>query len=109
VFRAASHTAGGSVPDGTPNASAPTESQVRGITTPYQMHHGDADVVVALSADQRLAASLTNRGVANELYVYPARRIPTWRTTAAFLRASAPGTKRTESSALDGCSVILNS
>ena len=76
VFRAASHTAGGSVPDGTPNASAPTESQVRGITTPYQMHHGDADVVVALSADQRLAASLTNRGVANELYVYPGATHP---------------------------------
>jgi predicted esterase len=70
VFRAASHTAGGSVPDGTPNAAAPTESQVRGISTPYQMHHGDADVVVALSADQRFAALLTSRGVTNELLVY---------------------------------------
>jgi alpha-beta hydrolase superfamily lysophospholipase len=70
AFRVASHTAGGVRPESTTGA-APLESQVTGIRAPYQMHHGDVDRVVALSADQRLATVLTGRGVLNELIVYP--------------------------------------
>lgn len=70
-FRVASHTAGGVRPDGSGVAAAPLESQVRNIRTPYQLHHGDADVVVPLSMDQRLASVLLSRGVLHELHVYP--------------------------------------
>ena len=69
LFRAASHTAGGVRPAST-TGPAPLESQVSTIRTPYQMHHGTADVVVALAADQRLSALLTERGVLHELHVY---------------------------------------
>jgi len=65
-FRAASHTAGG-VSDG-PNATKPAAAQQ--IITPYQLHHGDADQVVALALDQRLDSILTANGVTHELRVY---------------------------------------
>ena len=70
LFRAASHTAGGVRPANSTGA-APVESQVNSLTTPYQLHHGDADAVVALSADQRLATLLAGRGAVHELHVYP--------------------------------------
>jgi dienelactone hydrolase len=70
LFRAASHTAGGTRPDGIPGF-APTDSQASTIRTPYQLHHGDNDNVVQLSSDQRLAGVLLGRGVAHELHVYP--------------------------------------
>ena len=69
AFIGASHSAGGVRPDVGAGA-APTETQVATIAIPYQMHHGDADVVVALSSDQRLASLLTQRRVVNELHVY---------------------------------------
>lgn len=68
-FRVASHTAGGMRPD-TSEGAAPTESQARGIRTPYQCHHGDVDTVVPLAMDQRLSAILQDAGVPTELHVY---------------------------------------
>jgi len=65
-FRAASHTAGG-VSDG-PNATKPAAAAQ--IVTPYQLHHGDADQVVALAQDQNLDAILTAHGIPHELNVY---------------------------------------
>ena len=69
LFRAASHTAGGARPDTVPGA-APSDSQAALIRTPYQLHHGDNDQVVALASDQRLASSLLAHAVAYELHVY---------------------------------------
>jgi dienelactone hydrolase len=68
-FRVASHTAGGVLAAGVFGA-APNESQVGGIRTPYQLHHGDADAVVPLAADQRLADVLRAAGVPHELHIY---------------------------------------
>lgn len=67
--RVASHTAGGVLPAGVYGAP-PNESQVRSIRTPYQLHHGDADAVVPLAADQRLADVLRAAGVPHELHIY---------------------------------------
>lgn len=69
VFRVASHTAGGTRPDSVPGA-APSDSQAATIRTPYQLHHGDSDNVVALLSDQRLATVLLSHGVVHELHVY---------------------------------------
>jgi len=70
-FRAASHSAGGFRPDGTPDVlAAPTESQVRAIRTPYQLHHGDADLIVLPLFDQLLSGILAVSGVEHELYMY---------------------------------------
>jgi dienelactone hydrolase len=69
-FRAASHTAGG-VRTGGASGAAPSEAQVATIRTPYQLHHGDADPVVALAQDLRLSTLLRERGVVHELHVYP--------------------------------------
>lgn len=97
-FRALSHTAGGARPDGAPGF-APTDSQVRTIRAPYQMHHGDRDTVVQLSLDQRLDAILQSAGVIRELLVYPGAdhddvsrdavmlsRVRAWYTTHGVLR-----------------------
>jgi len=65
-FRAASHTAGG-VSDG-PNATKRAAAEQ--IVTPYQLHHGDADQVVALFQDQTLDAILTTSGTPHQLHVY---------------------------------------
>ena len=65
-FRVASHTAGG-VSQG-PNATK--RDAAERIVTPYQLHHGDADIVVALFQDQTLDDILTNSGVAHELNIY---------------------------------------
>lgn len=69
-FRVASHTAGGVRPDGA-GLAAPTESQARAVRTPYQLHHGDQDVVVSITQDQRLAGILQANAVAHEFHVYP--------------------------------------
>ena len=66
-FRAASHTAGGVSPG--PNATR--DATARAIRTPYQIHHGDSDVVVALALDRTLDGILTQNGVTHELNVYP--------------------------------------
>jgi dienelactone hydrolase len=66
LFRAASHTAGG-VSDG-PNAT--TRTAAAQIITPYQLHHGDQDQVVALAQDQTLDQILTAHGTPHELHVY---------------------------------------
>jgi dienelactone hydrolase len=72
AFRAASHTAGGvRTPGPQAEAAAPVDSQVAGITTPYQLHHGDNDTVVPLAMDQRLASLFAARGLRHELHVYP--------------------------------------
>ncbi len=67
LFRAASHTAGGTSlgPNATDMAVAAQ------IVTPYQLHHGDMDTVVLLEYDQSLDAILEASGVDHELYVYP--------------------------------------
>lgn len=70
LLRAASHTAGGVRTDGVAGP-APSEAQGRAIRTPYQMHHGDRDVVVALAADQRLSSLFEATGITHELHVYP--------------------------------------
>lgn len=70
LLRVASHTAGGVRPDGVAGP-APPETQGATIRTPYQMHHGDQDVVVSLASDQRLDAVLSARGTPRELHVYP--------------------------------------
>jgi len=69
-FRTASHTAGGVRGDSFVEGAAPSESQARSVRTPYQLHHGDADSVVSVDADRRLADLLQAGGVAHELYVY---------------------------------------
>lgn len=66
LFRAASHTAGG-VGTGAATKAAAAEL----ITTPYQLHHGDADQTVPLAMDQALAAILAGNGVTHQLHVYP--------------------------------------
>jgi dienelactone hydrolase len=65
-FRAASHTAGG-VSQG-PNATSRAAAEQ--IVTPYQLHHGDADVVVALFQDQTLDGILTASNTPHELNIY---------------------------------------
>jgi dienelactone hydrolase len=66
-FRAASHTAGG-VSIG-PNATQ--RSAAERILTPYQLHHGTEDNVVALFQDQTLDEILTAGSVAHEFHIYP--------------------------------------
>jgi dienelactone hydrolase len=69
IFRAASHTAGGTSQG--PNAT--TRKAANGIRTPYQIHHSAADTTVALIQDQNLAAILAGNNVPHALYVaeYP--------------------------------------
>jgi dienelactone hydrolase len=89
-FRAASHTAGGVRPDAVAGAGAPSEGQARGIRTPYQLHHGDADSVIPVSSDQRLANVLQAGGVSYELHVYPgAEHNDVARDAAMFARVRA--------------------
>ena len=68
-FLVASHTAGGTSPQSVAAATRPGTAER--IVTPYQLHHGDADTVVALAADQDLARILARNGVSHELRVYP--------------------------------------
>lgn len=69
IFRAASHTAGGTSQG--PNAT--THKAAMGIRTPYQLHHSAADTTVLLIQDQNLAQILAGNGVPHELHVdeYP--------------------------------------
>lgn len=67
-FLVASHTAGGTSP--LPDAAATHSLSAQSIKTPYQLHHGDADEVVALALDQALAGILAGNGVPSELRVY---------------------------------------
>jgi dienelactone hydrolase len=79
LLRVASHTAGGVRADQVAGP-APAGAQARTIRTPYQLHHGDRDQVVALAADQRLDELLQAAGTAHELLVYPGfdhNQIPT--------------------------------
>lgn len=74
LFRAVSHTAGGIVPDPLTNltgSAAPTAVQAAAIRAPYQIHHGDRDLVVPLVADELFASALQLRGIGHELFVYP--------------------------------------
>jgi dienelactone hydrolase len=68
-FRVASHTAGGVRPPNVTGA-APSEAQARAIRTPYQLHHGDQDVVVSITLDQRLDGILQGNLVPREFHVY---------------------------------------
>lgn len=70
-FRVASHTAGGVRLPGIIAGPAPSEAQVRAIRTPYQLHHGDEDMVVPIAQDQRLDAILQSTAVPHEFHVYP--------------------------------------
>ncbi len=77
LIKVASHTAGGEQPYN-------KELSLR-ITTPYSLHHGDADKNVALASDQRLEATLTKNGVDHELQVYPGMIHRTTSTDPAVL------------------------
>lgn len=68
-FRVASHSAGGVR---APNVTgpAPSEAQARAIRTPYQLHHGDQDVIVSITQDQRLDGILLANQVPHEFHVY---------------------------------------
>ncbi|MGB3965492.1 MAG: prolyl oligopeptidase family serine peptidase [Planctomycetota bacterium] len=68
-FLAGSHTAGGMSTQ--PGAAATTLAQAQGITTPYQLHHGDADTTVPLAMDQALANQLAANPTVHQLLVYP--------------------------------------
>jgi acetyl esterase/lipase len=67
-FRAASHSAGGANDTG-PNATR--AGVAAAIRTPYQLHHGDADVVVDVALDRTLDSILAANATAHELVVYP--------------------------------------
>lgn len=69
-LRVASQTAGGVRPPRFVRGPAPSESQVRDIRIPYQLHHGELDEVVPLDYATRFASILAARRVAHELYVY---------------------------------------
>jgi dienelactone hydrolase len=66
-FRAASHTAGGTSVG--PNATRAAAAAM--IRTPYQIHHGEADMVVAIMQDESLDAILTANTVVHEFHRYP--------------------------------------
>ena len=70
-FRVASHTAGGVRLPGIIAGPAPSEAQARAIRTPYQLHHGDEDVVVPVAQDRRLDAILQSTAAPHEFHVYP--------------------------------------
>ncbi len=70
-FRAASHTGGGVRPAAIVIGPAPSPAAVAGISTPYQLHHGELDETVPRSYEERLDSILAARNVPHELYVYP--------------------------------------
>jgi dienelactone hydrolase len=70
AIRVASHTAGGVVPVAL-DPAIPTQAQAAAITTPYQLHHGDRDIVVPLELDQFFSVTLRGRGVDTDLEIYP--------------------------------------
>lgn len=84
-FRVASHTGGGVRPSFIVAGPAPSPAQASGVTTPYQMHHGDADSTVPLSYDQRFDSLLTALGVDHQLYVYAGESHLQVRTDTAML------------------------
>lgn len=69
-FRVASHTSGGARPDNLADGISPSESQARGIRTPYQLHHAELDALAPVSSEQRIVDALRAGGIASELYVY---------------------------------------
>jgi len=70
-FRVASHTSGGVRPAFIVSGPAPTVAEASVIHVPYQIHHGDADTVVALSYEQRFDSVLTAVGTPHQYFVYP--------------------------------------
>lgn len=70
-FRVASTTGGGVRPAGIRRGPAPSEYQLRGIRTPFQLHHGGADETVPVANDERFDALLASRGVEHQLFIYP--------------------------------------
>ena len=70
-FRVASHTSGGVRPAFIVIGPAPTVAEASVIHVPYQIHHGDADTVVALSYEQRFDSVLTAVGTPHQYFVYP--------------------------------------
>jgi dienelactone hydrolase len=67
VFRAASHTAGGTCAAGNP---CTPETLAPHIRTPYQLHHGDNDCTVAFRLGQALDTVLATANISHELHVY---------------------------------------
>lgn len=66
-FVVASHTAGGTNEGGM--ATKPVTAEL--IVTPYQMHHGDADTVVAIEDDRRLHDILVGNTCDTDFREYP--------------------------------------
>jgi len=64
-FQAASQTAGG-VADG-PNATQPAAAEE--ITTPFQVHHSEADTTVPIAFADRLVAILAANQVTHDYHV----------------------------------------
>jgi dienelactone hydrolase len=69
-FRVASHTAGGVRLAPFTSGPAPSETDAAGIRAAYQIHHGDQDVVVPISMDQRLSELLVAGQVEQQFHVY---------------------------------------
>jgi dienelactone hydrolase len=65
-FRAGTHTAGGAGP----GVNATDPDVAARIASPYQMHHGDADMVVSIALDRSLDSILNGAGTRHELNVY---------------------------------------
>jgi dienelactone hydrolase len=84
-FRVASHTSGGVRPAFIVAGPAPTVNEAKLIRTPYQIHHGDADALVALSYDQRLDSVLAAVGTEHQLFVYAGESHTQVRTDLAML------------------------
>jgi dienelactone hydrolase len=72
-FRVASTTGGGVRPPGIRRGPAPSESQLRKIRTPFQLHHGADDETVPVGYDERFAELLAREGVEHQLFVYPGK------------------------------------
>jgi len=66
-FRAASQSSGGV----STNPASTQRAAAENITTPYQIHHGDADTVVPLSQAQTLNSILNASGTPHQFHIYP--------------------------------------
>ena len=81
---------------GRTRSPVPLPAKVRpgSIRTPYQLHHGDADDVVPIESDRRLANLLQTGGVVHELHVYPGAEHNAVSTNSAVLARIRPGCYR---------------
>jgi dienelactone hydrolase len=72
-FRVGSTTGGGIRPAVVRRGPAPSPYQLRGLRTPFQLHHGGADETLPVEYDERLDQLMREQGVEHQLYVYPGK------------------------------------